>query len=50
MTKIAESKGYYDELFLHHSPSKTCQLPLVLVMDKDDYIDFFQTITKDPLA
>lgn len=38
--------GYYDELFLPPSPCMTCQLPLVLVMDKDDYFDFLQPLTK----
>ncbi len=38
--------GYYDELFLPPSPCMTCQLPLVLVMNQEDYFDFLQPLTK----
>ena len=38
--------GYYEELFLPPSPCMTCQLPLVLVMDQEDYFNFLQPLTK----
>ena len=38
--------GYYEELFLPPSPCMTCQLPLVLVMNQEDYFEYLEPLTK----
>ena len=38
--------GYYEELFLPPSPCMTCQLPLVLAMNQNDYFEYLEPLTK----